>query len=117
MIQFLFEAWGTSQCEKIVDIIIENICILSVQKYSSNVAEKIIELLDEKREKLSDEILYSNKLMSLLKNKYGRYVLQKALKSMGEKQKEEIVKYYNNKSNLSSIEKNKLKAFIFSCRV
>ena len=65
VIQFLFEAWGTSQCEKIVDIIIENICILSVQKYSSNVAEKIIELLDEKkREKLSDEMFYSNKLMS-----------------------------------------------------
>lgn len=115
-IQFLFESWGIADCDKMVDIIIENICILSVQKYSSNVAEKIIEQLDsKKKEKLSDELFYSNKLLSVLKNKYGRYVLQKALKSMGEKQKEEITKYYNNKSNLSSIEKNKIKAFISSC--
>ena len=118
VIQFLFEAWGISQCDKMVDIIIENISMLSIQKYSSNVAEKIIELLDEeKREKLSEELFYNNKLMAVLKNKYGRYVLQKALKSMGKKQKEEIAKYYNNKSNLSSIEKSKLMAFISSCRV
>ena len=115
-IQFLFESWGISHCEKMINIIIENICALSVQKYSSNVAEKIIELLDEeKKEKISQELFYSNKLLSVLKNKYGRYVLQKALKSMGEKQKEEIAKFYNAKSNLSSMEKNKIKAFISSC--
>ena len=115
-IQFLFEAWGISQCDKMINIIIENICGLSVQKYSSNVAEKIIELLDEeKKEKISQELFYSNKLLSVLKSKYGRYVLQKALKSIGEKQKEEISKFYSTKSKLTSIEKNKIKAFISSC--
>ena len=99
-----------------INIIIENICGLSVQKYSSNVAEKIIELLDEeKKEKISQELFYSNKLLSVLKSKYGRYVLQKALKSIGEKQKEEISKFYSTKSKLTSIEKNKIKAFISSC--
>ena len=107
---------GVESCASIVKSIIDNVCALSVQKYSSNVAEKIIELLDEeKKEKISQELFYSNKLLSVLKSKYGRYVLQKALKSIGEKQKEEISKFYSTKSKLTSIEKNKIKAFISSC--
>ena len=84
-----------------------------MQKYSSNVSEKIIELIDENNidyvyQKLFDE----NILLNVLKNKYGRFVLQKAVKIMNKGKKEEIK---NNllKINLNSNkEKNRFKSFL-----
>ena len=112
-IQFLIEEWGINLCYEIVNNIIENISNLSMQKYSSNVSEKIIELIDENNidyvyQKLFDE----NILLNVLKNKYGRFVLQKAVKIMNKGKKEEIK---NNllKINLNSNkEKNRLKSFL-----
>ena len=112
-IQFLIEEWGINLCYEIVNIIIENISNLSMQKYSSNVSEKIIELIDENNidyvyKKLFDE----NVLLNILKNKYGRFVLQKTVKIMNKGKKEEIK---NNllKINLNSNkEKNRLKSFL-----
>jgi hypothetical protein len=71
---------------------------LSTQKYSSNVSEKIIGLLDKNRLNLIiQELFLSNKFINVLRSKYGRYVSQKAIKILNENEKEDI---YNHISNL-----------------
>ena len=97
-IQYILEEWGINICESIVKIIINNICSLSTQKYSSNVSEKIIGLLDKNRLNLIiQELFLSNKFINVLRSKYGRYVCQKAIKILNENEKEDI---YNHISNL-----------------
>ena len=46
VIQFILEEWGIKDCLSIVNIIIKNICMLSIQKFSSNVSEKILSLMN-----------------------------------------------------------------------
>ena len=71
---------------------------MSTQKYSSNVSEKIIGLLDKNRLNLIiQELFLSNKFINVLRSKYGRYVSQKAIKILNENEKEVI---YNHISNL-----------------
>ena len=112
-IQFLFETWGVEDCPKMVEIIIENISFLAIQKYSSNVAEKIIELIDEDgKKKIKSELLYNVKIISILKNKYGKYVLQKVIQKMEIQEKQELSTFLNNINTNSQKEKNKIKAFI-----
>jgi hypothetical protein len=43
-IQHVFEEWGVEICIKIIGIIQQNIFSLSMQKYSSNVVERSLEL-------------------------------------------------------------------------
>ena len=97
VIQFIIEEWGIIKCEPIVNIIINNICSLSIQKYSSNVIEKIIDLLDFKKlNLLIHELFFSNTFINILKSKYGKYVIQKAIKSLNNNQKVEIYNYLND---------------------
>ena len=91
-IQYILDEWTSSECKNVVTIIIENICSLSKQKFSSNVVEKIIELIDEERRQLIfTEIFNEAKLYGLIKNKYGKYVIQKSIKSMTYQQKEKAI--------------------------
>jgi CRISPR/Cas system-associated endonuclease Cas3-HD len=46
-VQHAFQEWGFKTCESIVNAIINNIVSLSMQKYSSNVVEKCLELADK----------------------------------------------------------------------
>ena len=112
-VQYILEFWGINQCSSIVNIIISNICILATQKFSSNVSEKIIEYLDEKNLRLLiHELFYTNKVMNILKNKYGRYVLQKAIKALNKNQRDELSFYLNNLNITNNKDRNKLKNFI-----
>ena len=45
-IQFLLENWGINTLTEIKDKKIENIYKLSIQQFSSNVVEKVIEIFD-----------------------------------------------------------------------
>ena len=111
--QFILENWGINQCISIVKTIINNICVLSTQKFSSNVSEKIIEYLDEKNlYLLIHELFYTNKVMNILKNKYGRYVLLKAVKALNKNQREELSIYLSNINISNNKDRNKLKNFI-----
>jgi hypothetical protein len=115
VIQFLIEEWGINFCNEIVSKIIENICKLSMQKYSSNVSEKIIELIDEKNiDYVYEKLFDTNFLLNVLKNKYGRFVLLKAVKIMRKGKKEEIRKNLMKININSNKEKNRLKNFL-SC--
>ena len=66
---------------KIIEIIYEKIIPLCKEKYSSNVIEKILEINNPNVvNQLIDYISQSeNKVMELLTNKYGNYIIQKIL--------------------------------------
>ncbi len=109
-IQYILEEWGITICESIVKIIINNICSLSTQKYSSNVSEKIIGLLDEEKQNLIiQELFLSNKFIFVLRSKYGRYVIQKAIKILNKKQKDDIYNYLSNLKLDPQYSKDKMK--------
>ena len=112
-IQYILDEWGVEECASIVKSIIDNICTLSIQKYSSNVSEKIIELLDENKKALCfKQLFFNSKILVVIKNKYGRYVLQKAIKMMNDRQKCEIKNKLVNLDVSSMKEKNRIKFFL-----
>ena len=47
IIQHILEEWGSEVCKDVTKLIHQNIISLSMQKFSSNVVEKCIDLLDE----------------------------------------------------------------------
>ena len=115
VIQYILEEWGVNECLPIVNIIIKNICMLSIQKFSSNVSEKILSLIDNNEKKmLSHQLFFTDQIMNVLKNKYGRYVLQKAVKILDEKEKDNVYKHLLNMKtdNLSLKDKIKYNNFI-----
>jgi hypothetical protein len=76
---------------------------LSIQKFSSNVIEKCLEKADEKTKSLYiEELSHSDKLsgnlkfiitlcLGLIRNSYGNYVVQKALKIGVGKDKQALI--------------------------
>ena len=83
---------------------------MSTQKYSSNVSEKIIGLLDKNRLNLIiQELFLSNKFINVLRSKYGRYVIQKAINFLNEKEKEDIYNYISNLKLNPQYSKDKMK--------
>lgn len=113
-IQYILDTWEEKDCIDVINIIIENICSLSKQKFSSNVVEKIIELInDEKRKKIFDEFFNETKILGLLKNKYGKYVLQKSVKCMNEEQKQNFIQLLEKISaNFGNKEKKMVSSFV-----
>lgn len=119
-IQFILEQWDMNFLQEIIRFVIDNCLFLSKQKFSSNVIEKIIEIGNpELRTKVFSTLFAENRLLPLLKNKYGKYVLQRSLKNMNEEHKNTLQSNFNNliqKNNMNSKEKklvnNFLKAFL-----
>jgi len=63
-----------------------------MQKFSSNVVEKCLEKGgDIILSRFIDEIQYNNKISDLMKNNYGNYVVQKALKLSSDANKKRII--------------------------
>jgi len=114
IVQYIIEEWGLNSCGDIVKIIIPNIISLSMQKFSSNVVEKIFDIADIiLRKKMIKELFSTGKISSLLKNKYGNYVLQKAIQVMSTEEKVEIKQDLSKKVTFSSNkEKSRLSALI-----
>lgn len=116
VIQYLFEEWDLYQIYPMINILIEHICKLSIQKFSSNVSEKLIELVDDSQKIIIFSKLFGERdLISILKSKYGRFVLQKAVKIMQKSQKD-LIKQTLSKLNLSSSKEiNYIKSFLACC--
>lgn len=83
-VQYLMELWKENELKDIRDKIIENIQELSLQQFSSNVVEKAIEIFNnENRENILKKLCLDNKLIiNLINNKFGKFVLNKAIKFM-----------------------------------
>lgn len=94
-IQFILEKWSLQDCEKIINIIIDNSVCLSKQKFSSNVVELVItKASEEQRKKLFNHFFMENRLLCLIKNKYGKFVIQKFFKLSSEEMKQAANKIY-----------------------
>jgi hypothetical protein len=118
LIQYLFEVWKDKDIEKINDIIIENANFLAKQRYSSNIIEKAIDSFDSTiKPRLIRSLSLGGDILDIIKNQYGHYVLNKAVKYMDEKLKNEIENILNNKmSEMTKKEKAKSKKFIASLK-
>ena len=115
-IQYIMENWGNNELSDIKDKIIENIYELSIQQYSSNVVEKAFEINDEdNRQKMIRKLCFNDNFIFLLKNKFGRFVLHKAISYMTTNSKNEFeLLLINNINNnvYNNKDKNKVKKFV-----
>ena len=91
IIQTIVENWEDKDLEEIIDLYKNKYIYLSQQKYSSNAVERIIEKNEQNLEFYINEILASNNLYEVMKNIYGNYVIQKALKLSSDKTKEKLI--------------------------
>jgi len=114
IIQHILDEWGPETCKDVTKVIHTNIISLSMQKFSSNVVEKCMDIIDNNtRYAWIQDLFNFSKISSLLKNKYGNFVLQKAIMVMSENEKKEIKDYLLKKISLiSNKEKARLKGLI-----
>ena len=119
-IQYLMENWNKNELNDIRKKIMENIYKLSVQQFSSNVVEKAIEIFDdEHREKMIRKLCFEGNFIILLKNKFGRFVLHKAISYMKINLKNEFEIYLKNNINnnvYNHKDKNKVKKFVMKIK-
>ena len=97
-LQIAIDNWDLKDIESIIFDFIGKCSVLSIQKYSSNVIEKSIEKSEKFAEEFVKEMKNTEGTFSLLmKNNYGNYVIQAALK---------VVSMVNKKIIIQLIEKN-----------
>ena len=115
-IQYIMDNWNQNELNDFIKKIMENIYKLSIQQFSSNVVEKAIEKIDdESREKMIRKLCFESNFIILLKNKFGRFVLQKAINHMSPELKNEFENNLVDKINsniYSHKDKNKVKKFV-----
>ena len=80
VIQTIIENWDDNELEDIINIYKNKLIFLSKQKYSSNAIERIIEKNQKNLEMYINEVCNENNIIEIIKNKYGIYVIQKAVK-------------------------------------
>ena len=119
-IQYLMENWNKNEFNDMKTKILENLHKLSVQQYSSNVVEKAIEIFDdETRELIIKKLCLDDNFIVLLKNKFGRFVLNKAISYMdiNLKNQLELILINNIKNNIySNKDKIKVKKFLMKIK-
>ena len=80
VIQVIVESWEDEEIKEILHLFDKKFTMLSLQKYSSNVVERCIEKFNEILSQYINEVCESNKIYEVMKNNFGNYVIQKALK-------------------------------------
>jgi hypothetical protein len=115
-IQFLMENWSEDMLNDIKNKIYDNLFKLSTQQFSSNVVEKAIEIFDETyKEKVIKKLFFEENFIVLLKSKFGRFVLYKAINYMKNNLKNELenkLKNNLNNNNYNNKDKNKINTFL-----
>ena len=93
IIQFIISLKNDKVNEKVVSILIGDLEDYSKQKFSSNVVEKIFECCSLRIcQKLIDVLKYNEKIiLGILFDKFGNYVLQKALQRADESTRHHIL--------------------------
>lgn len=80
-IQSALDAWDYEMISPIIALFYNKFFSLSMQKFSSNVVEKCLERGGETvMNKFMDEVCHKKRILELMKNPFGNYVIQKALK-------------------------------------
>lgn len=79
-IQHMLEEWSWSYCQDIMHCVRGRVVQLALQKFSSNFIERCLELATEQhRDLLLAELANPPRLRDLLDNRFGQFVLKKAL--------------------------------------
>lgn len=80
VVQYILDLNDARFTEAVVRQFVGNVCLLSVQKFSSNVIEKCIRVCDAAtRRQLVEELLNRARLEKLLRDSFANYVVQTAL--------------------------------------
>ncbi len=80
VIQIVIESWDLNDILEILSNFKNKYTMLSMSKYSSNVVEKCIEKNQIILKEYINEICDNGKIAEIMKNNFGNYVIQKALK-------------------------------------
>ena len=112
-VQIIIENWEEKDLEDILEIYKGKYVFLSNQKFSSNVMERIIQKSQKNLENYINEICTGYNLSEILKNKFGNFVINKALDlSLGNLRKklgDEIMENLKFLNNAKIINKWKIK--------
>ena len=120
-VQYLMEIWDENDLNDVKEKILENIYELSLQQFSSNVIEKAIEIFsEENREKILKKLCFEdNFVIDLINNKFGKFVLNKAIKFMQTDMINEFEINLNNDINnnlYKNKDKNKIKKLLMKIK-
>ena len=84
VIQYVIETFGYFSCKNIVNLILNNILIFSVEKYASNVIDKVIIIIRENDPleffKIMMFLFTENNFNSVNRNKFGQFVIANLIK-------------------------------------
>ena len=100
------ENWEDNELQDIINLCKDKYLFLSNQKYSSNAVERIIEKNKENLEYYINQICCENILFEVIKNNFGNYVIQKAVKLSSGKIQEKLIKEILK--NLDKLEDKKI---------
>jgi len=89
VIQSIVEFWDDYL--DIINLYINNLFNLSLEKYASNVIERFIERDERVLVIYIDEIVKNGKIYEIMKSKFGNYVIQKAIKLSKNESKKKLV--------------------------
>ncbi|CAK9017834.1 unnamed protein product [Durusdinium trenchii] len=90
-IQHALEEWGGRDCEPILEKLEGRMMQLSIQKFSSNVVEKLLTIAPpEFRRKFIWELVESDKMSVLVNSNYGHYVVKRAMQMASGDQREAL---------------------------
>ena len=106
VIQVIMENWEDNELEDIINLCKDKYLFLSNQKYSSNAVERIIEKSKENLEYYINQICCESNLFEVIKNNFGNYVIQKAVKLSSGKIQEKLIKEIMK--NLDKLEDKKI---------
>ena len=116
-IQFLMEKLPKNELNEIFGVLTDNIFKLSVQQYSSNVVEKSFEKMNDFHKlKIFDKLFFLGKFIFILKNKFGKFVIRKAVNYMSNELKKKVeFELINNinKGIYNHKDKNRVKKFLY----
>eukprot|EP00826_Nyctotherus_ovalis_P058334 TRINITY_DN8006_c0_g2_i11.p1 TRINITY_DN8006_c0_g2~~TRINITY_DN8006_c0_g2_i11.p1 ORF type:complete len:159 (+),score=67.91 TRINITY_DN8006_c0_g2_i11:428-904(+) len=104
VVQLVLENYSRESVVGVIEALRGRVPQLSSTKFSSNVIEKCMEKADEKlRNEIIREITNADSLIGLMKNKFGNFVIQRALGlSAGEVREELVARLQQNIPLLSS---------------
>ena len=81
---------------RIYNYIQDKIVKLSIQKFSSNVIETFLINIPSYKDKIITKLIESNNIINLLSDKYGNYIIQKALSYASTDEFNVMIKYIKN---------------------
>jgi len=87
-VQHALEEWGAEVCKPIIQALSERLVQLSIQKFSSNVVEQMLQCAPAATQRqLLEELSSPHQIAVLMSTVYGHYVARRLLQTAGPEQK------------------------------